>query len=163
MLNQYVAILCSGYGAHLILSAVKPRHGKITVILSNMERYTPIQRPSKDAFYSSLTEKDISEIDFTHTQRVLNHFDMTDFRDYQNFYLLTDVLLLADVFENFRDTCLQNYGLDPAHNYTSPGLSWQAAVKMKDVELDLVTDIDQHLLIEEGIRGGVAMISHRYV
>ena len=87
---------------------------------------------------------------------------MTDLRDYHNFYLLTYVLLLADVFEDFRDVCLQHYGLDPAHNYTSPGLSWQAALKMTNLELDLLTDIDQHLFIEEGIKGGVAMISHRY-
>ena len=76
---------------------------------------------------------------------------MTDLGDYHNFYLLTDVFLLVDVFENL---CLQHYRLDPAHNYTYPGLSWQAALKMTDVELDLFTDIDQHLFIEEGIRGG---------
>ena len=58
--------------------------------------------------------------------------------------------------------CLQRYGLDAVHNYTSPCLSWQAAFKMTDVELGLLADIDQHLFIEEGIRGGVAMISHRY-
>ena len=72
------------------------------------------------------------------------------------------MLLLADEFENFRDVCLQHYGLDPAHNYTSPSLSWQAALKMTDVELDLLTDIDQDLFIEEGIRWGIAMISHQY-
>ena len=82
---------------------------------------------------------------------------MTDLGDYHNFYLLTNVLLLADVFENFRDACIQHYGLDPAHNYTSPGLSWQASFKIMDV--DLLTD--QHLFIEEGIRGRVAMISHQ--
>ena len=60
---------------------------------------------------------------------------MTDLRDYRNFYLLNDVLLPADVFKNFRDMCLQNYGLDSAHNYTYPGLSRQAALKMMDVEL----------------------------
>ena len=87
---------------------------------------------------------------------------MTDLGDYHNFYLLANVLLLADVFENLRDVCLQHYGLDPAHNYTSPGLSWQVALKMTDVELDLYTDIDQHLFIKEGIRGGVAVISHQY-
>ena len=79
---------------------------------------------------------------------------MTDLEDYHNFYLLTDVLLLANVFENFRDVYLQHYGLDPAHNYTSPGLSWRASLNMMDVELDLLTDIDQHLFIEEGIRRG---------
>ena len=86
---------------------------------------------------------------------------MTDLKDYHNFYLLTNVLLLVDLFENIRDVCLQHYGLDPAHNYTFSGLSWQATRKMTDVELNLLTDIDQHLLIEERIRGGVAMISHQ--
>ena len=83
-------------------------------------------------------------------------------RNYHNFYLLTDVLLLADMFENFRDVCLRHYGLDPAYNCTFSCLFWQAALKLTDVELDLPTDIDQHSFIEEGIRGGVAMISHRY-
>ena len=76
--------------------------------------------------------------------------------------MLTDVLLLANVFKNFRDVCLQRYGLDPAHSYTSPGFFWQAALKMMGVEVDLLTDIDQNLFIEEGIRGGVAIISHQY-
>ena len=127
--------------------------------MDSFERFQEPQLPSKDTFYSSLTEEDISEIDDTHAQRVFNHFNMTD---YGNFYQLTEVILLADVFENFRNVCLQHYGLDPAHNYTSPGLSWQAALKMTDVELDLLIDIDQHLFIKEGIRGGVVMISHWY-
>ena len=126
------------------------------------ERFQEPQLPPKNAFYSSLREEDISEKDYTHAQRVFNHFDMTDLRDYYNFSMLTNVLLLADVFENFRGVCLQHYSLDPAHNYTSPGLSWNTALKMTDVELDLLTDIDQHLFIEEGIRGGVAMICHQY-
>ena len=87
---------------------------------------------------------------------------MTDLGDYHNFYLLGDMLLLANVFDNFRDVCLQHYGLYPAHDYTFPGLSWQAALKMKDMKLDLFTDTDQHLFIEEGIRGGVVMIGHWY-
>ena len=122
--------------------------------MDSFERFQEPLLPPKDAFYSSLAEEDISEIDYTHTQRVFNHFHITDLGDYHNFSLLTDMLLLADVFENFRDMCLQPYGLHPAHNYTSPGLSWQAALKMTDLELHLLTDIDQHLFIEEGIRGG---------
>ena len=66
------------------------------------------------------------------------------------------------MFGNFRNVCLQHYDRDSAHNYTSSGLSWQAALKMMDVELNLLTDINQHLFIEEGIRGGVTMISHQY-
>ena len=77
---------------------------------------------------------------------------MTEVRDYLNFSLLTDALLFADVFENFRDVFLQDYGLVPAHNYTTPGLPWQRAPKMTDVEVDLLTNIAQHLFIEEGIK-----------
>ena len=111
--------------------------------MDSFEWFQEPQLPSKDAFYSSLTEEDISEIDYTHAQRVFNHFNMTDLGDYHNFYLLTYVFLLAHMFENFREVCLQHYGLDPAHNYISPGLSWQAFLKMTDVELDVLTDIDQ--------------------
>ena len=82
--------------------------------MDSFERFQEPQLPPKDAFYSSLTEEDISEIDYTHIQRVFNHFNMTDLGYYHNLYLLTSVLLLADVFENFRDVCLQHYGLDPA-------------------------------------------------
>ena len=128
--------------------------------MDSFERFQGPQLSPKATFYSSLTEEDISEIDYTHAQRVFNHFNMTELGDYHNFYLLTDVLLLADVFENFRELCLQHYGFDPTHNYTPPDLSWQAALKMTDMELDLLTDIDQHLFIEEGIRRGVAMISY---
>ena len=129
--------------------------------VGSFELFQEPQLPPKDAFYSSLTEKNISETDNTHTQRLFNYFSMTDPGHYHNFCLLTDVLLMADLFENFRDMCLQHYDLNPPHNYTSPGLSWQAALKMMDVKLNLLTDIDQHL-IEEVMRGGVAMISHQY-
>ena len=97
--------------------------------MNSFERFQEPQLPPKDVFYSSLTEEDISEVDYTHAERVFKHFNITDLRDYHNFCLLTDVLLLADVFENFRDVCLQLYGLDPGHKYTYPGLSWQAALK----------------------------------
>ena len=131
--------------------------------MNSFERFQEPQLPCKDAFYSLLTEENISETDWTHTQRVFNHFTMIDLWDYHNSHLLNDVLLLANVFEIFRDVCLQHFGLDTAHNYTSSGLSWQAALKVMDVELDLLTDIDQHLFIEEGIRGVVAMTNHQYI
>ena len=127
--------------------------------MDSFERFQEPQLPTKDTFYSSLTEEDISETDYTHAQKLFNHFNMTGLGDYHNFYLLANVLLPADVFVNFRDVCLQ-HGVDPSHNNTSPGLSWQTVLKMMDMELDLFADIDQHLLIKEGIRGGMAMISH---
>lgn len=74
----------------------------------------------------------------------------------------TDVHLLADVFENFCDLCIDMYGLDAAHFYTAPGLAWQAALKMTGVELELLTDPDIHLFVENGLRGGIAMISNVY-
>ena len=113
-------------------------------------------------FYSSLTDENITESEYDRAQTVWREFGMGTLKEYHDLYLLTDVLLLADVFEAFRKTCLQFYELDPVHFYTAPGLSWQAALKMTNVKLDLLTDIDQHLFIEEGIRGGVAMICKRY-
>ena len=74
----------------------------------------------------------------------------------------SDVLLLADVFENFRGICLNYYKLDSAHFYTAPGLSWAACLKMTKVELELLTDVDMHLFIEEGLWGGISVICNRY-
>ena len=99
-------------------------------------------------------------MNYTHAQRVFNHFNIKDLRDYHNFHLLTDVHLLTDMFDNFRYVCLQHLGFHPAHNYTSPGLFWEAGLKMKGLELYLLTDIDQHLFIEEGSKGRVLMINH---
>ncbi|KAG1665131.1 hypothetical protein GQR58_019518 [Nymphon striatum] len=118
--------------------------------------------PPKNAFYSKLNDSNISDDDYKHAQSVWNIFKMKSMRDYHDIYLKTDVLHLADVFENFRDVCLQNYILDPAWYYTAPGLAWDAALKITGVELELLSDPDMLLFIEKGIRGGISMISHRY-
>ena len=88
-------------------------------------------------------------------------FDMKTMRDYHDLYLKTDVLLLADVFENFRDVCLTNYRLDPAWYYRSPGLAWDACLKYTKVELALLSDPGMLLTIEKGIRGEISMITKR--
>ena len=77
-------------------------------------------------------------------------------------YISSDILLLADVFENFRKTCLQYYKLDPCHYFTSPGLSWDAMLKMTNIQLELMTDIDMFQFIEKGMRGGISYIANRY-
>ena len=77
-------------------------------------------------------------------------------------YVQCDTLLLADVFENFRDKCIEIYGLDPAHFLSAPGLAWQACLKMTKVELELLTDIDMLLMVEKGTRGGICQAIHRY-
>ena len=87
---------------------------------------------------------------------------MKTFLDYHELYNETDVLLLADVFENFRDLCLKIYGLDPAHYFTAPGLAWDACLKRTGVELELLTDPDMLLMFQRCIRGGISMISNRY-
>ena len=80
----------------------------------------------------------------------------------EHLYLKSDILLLADVFENFRKTCLEYYKLDPCHYFTSPRLSWDAMLKMTDIKLDLMTDIDMFQFIEKGMRGGISYIANRY-
>ena len=105
---------------------------------------------------------DIDEEDYAHARTVWSAFDMQTFGDYHELYLKTDVLLLADVFENFRNMSLQYYELDPCNVFTTAGLAWNAMLKMTGVRLELLRDIDVHLYIERGIRGGLAAISNRY-
>ena len=77
-------------------------------------------------------------------------------------YFQSDTLLLADVFENFRNKCIEIYELDPAHFLSAPGLAWQACLKKTGVKLELLTDIDMLLMVEKGIRGGICYAIHRY-
>ncbi|KAG1677003.1 hypothetical protein GQR58_014046 [Nymphon striatum] len=130
--------------------------------MDSLEKLDETSLPPKNAFYSKLNDSNISDDDYKHAQSVWNIFKMKSMRDYHDIYLKTDVLHLADVFENFRDVCLQNYILDPAWYYTAPGLAWDAALKITGVELELLSDPDMLLFIEKGIRGGISMISHRY-
>ena len=87
---------------------------------------------------------------------------MKRMKDYHDLYLETDVLLLADIFESFRKTCLGNYGLDPAHYLSAPGLSWDAFLKRSGSEIELVSDMDMFQFFEKGVRGGTSYIAHRY-
>ena len=118
--------------------------------------------PSKEDFYSILNDQHISNEDYEHAQNVWNKFSLKNMGDYHNLYLKSDILLLADVFENFRNTCLEYYKLDPCHYFTSPGLSWDAMLKMTNIKLELMTDIDMFRFIEKGLRGGISYIANRY-
>ena len=120
------------------------------------------QLPSKEAFYSRPNDEAISDENYEHAEKVWETFEMKNLEDYHNLYNRVDVLLLADVFENFRDICIKNYNLDPAHYYTAPGLAWDAALKTTKVELELLSDIDMLLMVEKGIIGRISMISKRY-
>ena len=118
--------------------------------------------PSKEEFYSLLNDEHISDEDYEHAQNVWNTFSLKNMGDYHNLYLGSDVLLLADVFENFRKTCLEYCKLDPCHYFTSPRLSWDAMLKMTNIKLELMTDIDMFQFIEKGLRGGISYIANRY-
>ena len=129
--------------------------------VSSMEKLSETQLPPKDSFYSKLNDEDITD-DYQHAINVWNTFECKTIRDYHDLYLKSDVLLLSDVFENFRKTCLCHYNLDPTHYYTSPGLAWDACLKETGQELQLLHDYDMLMMFEKGIRGGISHISKRY-
>ena len=118
--------------------------------------------PDKESFYSNLTLENISEIDYAHANNVFKKFNINNLDECHDPYVRSDTLLLADIFENFRQSCLTNYELDPAHFVSLPGLAWQACLKKTNVELELLTDDDMLLMVEEGIRGGICHAVQRY-
>ena len=96
------------------------------------------------------------QIMHAHAKRVCKDFEIKNLGEYRDLYVQNDTLLLADVFENFRNMCLEIYDLDPAKFLWAPGLAWQAALKKTKVKLDLLTNIDMLLMVEKGIRGGIS-------
>ena len=87
---------------------------------------------------------------------------MNNLDGYHDLYVQSDTLLLADIFENFRNKCIEKYELDPAYFLLAPGLTWQTCLKKTEVELELLTDPNMLLMFEEGIRGGITQVLHRY-
>ena len=130
--------------------------------VSSLDKLSETCLPPKEEFYSKLNDEDITDEDYQHAINVWDTFGCKTLRDYHNLYLKSDVLLLADVFENFRKTCLHHYKLDPAHYYTSPGLAWDACLKTTGQHLQLLHDYDMLMMFEQGIRGGITHISKRY-
>ena len=118
--------------------------------------------PSKESFYSNLTLENITKTSYAHANNVFKKFNINNLGEYHDLYVRSDTLLLADIFENFRQSCLKNYELDPAHFVSLPGLAWQACLKKTNVELELLTDYDMVLMVEEGIRGGICHAMQRY-
>ena len=130
--------------------------------MDSFEKFNKTELPTKEEFYSILSDEHITDEDYQHAKNVWNTFKLQSMGEYHNLYLKSDILLLADVFENFRKTCLQYYKLDPCHYFTSPGLSWDAMLKMTNIKLELMTDIDMFQFIEKGMRGGISYIANRY-
>lgn len=118
--------------------------------------------PLKSQFFSKLTDSHISDKNYDFAHKVWKTFNIKSLGEYSDLYLKTDVLLLADVFENFRENCYNIYQLDPAHYFTAPGLSFDAMLKFTKIEIELLSDVDMFLFIEKGVRGGISQCSKRY-
>ncbi len=140
--------------------------------ITSFEKLKDTKLPPIKAFYSKLADSKCDPKDYKKALKVWKHFKCKTLLDYHNIYLISDVLLLADVFENFKATCYKIYGLDPSYYYTAPGLSWDAFLKHTTEDykkrgkglfkLQLLTDLDMYLFVESGIRGGLSQISKRY-
>ena len=141
--------------------------------MNSFKRFNEEKLPARKYFFSStkkgkidedgkMSDCHISIEDYLMCEKIWNKFKIKNMGDYHDHYLKKDVLLLADVFEKFINTCLKYYELDPCHYFSSPGLSWDAMLKMNDVKLEKISDIDKYLFIEKGSRGGISYIAKRY-
>ena len=124
--------------------------------MDNWERFNETLLPSKESFYSNLNMENIDDIDYRHGNNVFKRFKLNNLGEYHDLYVPSDTLLLADVFKNFRNNCLEVYELDPAHFLSLLGLAWQGCLNKTNIELELLTDYDMLLMVEEGIRGGMS-------
>lgn len=131
--------------------------------VDSFDRLSETSLPAKEQFYNELNEEEISTQEYEFACDIWKKFGLKTLGEYSELYMKTDVLLLADVFENFRNTCHSIYKLDPAHYYTAPGLSFDAMLKYTNVKIELLTDVEMLLFVENGIRGGIAQCSKRHV
>ena len=129
--------------------------------MDNWEKLDETSLPNKESFYSNLSMENIDDIDYMHANNVFKIFKLTNLGKYHDLYVQSDTLLLADVFENFRNTCLKTNELDPAHFLSLPGLAWQACLKKANLKLELLTDYEMFLMVEKGIRGGICHSTYR--
>ena len=131
--------------------------------MNSFDKFNDEHLPSKEQFYSRLTEEDKTNDDYNKAKQVWKHFDIKNMGEYHDLSLKTDVLLLTDVFENFRDMCLSYYGLDPVYYYTLPNFAFDAMLKLTGIEMDLVYDQEMYEMIEAGLRGGMTQTTCKKV
>src|SRR5436190_11816271 len=129
--------------------------------MSSFDKFNE-QLPPIDKFYSTLRGKGITPDKYQQALNIWQHFNVQNMQQYHDLYLETDTLLLAEVFETFKELSLRDYGIDHCHVFSLPGLTWQAALKFTNEKIDLIRNSTMHLFIEEAIRGGVSMISTKY-
>ena len=127
--------------------------------MDNWEKFNETL-PEKEVFYNHLNMKDITDADYAHAKRVSKDFKITNLEEYHALYVQSELLLLANVFNNFQNMCLEICEVDLAHFVSAPGLAWQTALKKIKVKLELLTDIDMLLMVENCIRGGICHAIH---
>lgn len=130
--------------------------------IDNFEKLNEPHLPKRKMFYSRLNNQHIKLKEYARAQHIFKHFNCKSIMDYHKLYLKADVLLLNDVWNNFKDVCFNNYKLDPSYYISAPSLSWDSFLKLSEIELELITDYEMYLFIEKGIRGGLSQISKRY-
>ena len=116
--------------------------------MDSWQRFNEPSLPDKKAFYSKLNVEGISNIDYEHSRKVWEVFEIKNQREYHDLYVKSNTLLLADIFENFRGKCIEIYKLDPTHFVSVPELAWQACLKRTGVKLELITGYDM-LMMEQ--------------
>lgn len=131
--------------------------------MNSIDKFNENKLPSKDKYKDGLSLKDITDDDYRRCNEIWDIFGIKNMGELQDLYVLSDTAILADIFENFRNISLAYYGLDPAHYMTAPGLGWDAALKMTEVEMELLTDQNMHIFFERQIRGGISIVSKRMV
>lgn len=130
--------------------------------MNSFKKYEETKLPSQEMFRDELNDKDCSTEDYLYAKLVYKKMECKNLGDFTDIYMINDVLLLADVFETFRETCMNHYDLDPCWYYTAPGLAWDAMLKVTNIKLQTIKDYDMYLFIEKGIRGGMVNSIKRY-
>jgi hypothetical protein len=125
-------------------------------------KFDDVELPPRDSFYSNLNEEGITEDEYARARNVWTTFECEKFKYYHDLYLKTDIILLVDVFENFREISLKTYELDPAQYDTTPALTWDACLKHTKISLDLITYAEMFTYFKSGMRGGISVISNRF-
>ena len=123
--------------------------------IDSWQRFDEASLPDKEAFYNNLNMEDITDVDYRHGKTVFEFLININLGDYHDLYVQSDTLLLADIFENFRNMYIKVYEVDPAYFLSAPELAWQACLKRTKIKLELLTDVDMLLIVEIGIRGGI--------
>ena len=128
--------------------------------IDSWERFDENTIPPKEVFYSKLNLENITDKDYEHVIKVWEAFEVKNLGEYHHLYAQCNTFLLAVVFENLRNKCIEIYKLDPTHFLSEPRLAWQAFLKKTKVELELLTDIDMLLMVEKGTSGGICQAIH---